>query len=390
MSNVRTIDGGMSLVLDGLRLGAALVVLLWHAQDMWFPSLAHDPEMPGNAAHTAVVVFFVLSGFVIAFTTSTKHHALADYLEARLGRLASMVVPALLLTAVVELVVRANGNAELMDTYVRGTFGPRYLIAGTFINELWFFSAAPPANIPLWSLSFEFWYYLIFGLWFCTGRSWKSWLLALGACVIAGPKIVLMMPIWLMGCAAYWLPRPRLWRGASWIGAALAMAAAAWVASAAPPWPLPIGHAPFFFANQFVTDWAVGIFVALGIWLVPALPTQGQRRIPSVLVRRVRAVADLTFPIYVMHFPLLVLWRALFGTQVDDLGQYALAVTAAALVSSMLGVFLERKRPMWSRLFRRIFALLPQPRHGLAYAGQNLSSGDRRGPAGSRASTPTS
>lgn len=141
-----------------------------------------------------------------------------------------------------------------------------------------------------------------------------------------------------------------------------------------------------YFANQFVTDWAVGIFVALGIWLVPALSTQGERRIPSVLVRRVRAVADLTFPIYVMHFPLLVLWRALFGTQLDDLGQYALAVTASALVSSVLGVFLERKRPMWSRLFRRIFALLPQPCHGLACTGQSpvqVTGGDRldHGPA---------
>jgi len=134
----------MSLVLDSLRIGAAILVLLWHAKDMWFPQQAHDANMPGNLSHTAVVVFFFLSGFVIAFTTSAKRRTLSEYLEARLGRLTSMVIPALLLTAVVELAVRADGNAHLMETYVRGAFGPRYLIAGTFMNELWLFSAARP------------------------------------------------------------------------------------------------------------------------------------------------------------------------------------------------------------------------------------------------------
>lgn len=218
----------------------------------------------------------------------------------------------------------------------------------------------PPANIALWSLSFEFWYYLIFGLWFCTGRSWKSWALALGACVIAGPKIVLMMPVWLLGCAAYWVPRPRIWRAASWVCVAFAMSAAAWAASVVRPFPLPIGHAPFNFANQFVTDWAVGFFVALGLWLVPANATEGSRLIPSSLVQRVRAVADLTFPIYVLHFPLLVLWRVLFGTRLNDLGQYIAAVMVAALISVVLGVTIERKRSVWSQLFRRLFALIPQ------------------------------
>lgn len=352
----RVVDGGVSLVLDGLRLTAAIVVLLWHAKDMWFPGDAHVPELPGNPSHAAVVVFFVLSGFVIAYTSGTKHRTLSDYLQARIARLVSMVIPALLVTAIVELAVRANGDVGLVETYVRGTFGPRYVLAGTFMNELWFFSAAPPANIALWSLSFEFWYYLIFGLWFCTGRGWKSWIFALTACVIAGPKIVLMMPIWLMGCAAYWIPRASINRNSSWFAVAFSMILAIWVASTVRPLPSPIGEAPLYFANQFVTDWVVGVFVAFGLWLVPPAATEGDQVQPFALIQRVRNLADLTFPIYVLHFPLLILWRTVFGTRLNDFGQYAVAVFTTIVVSSILGVFLERKRQFWVRLVRQIFA----------------------------------
>ena len=352
MKSTRTIDGDTSLVLDSLRLGAALVVLLWHAKDMWFPEKIFPADQPGDPSHTAVVVFFVLSGFVIAFTTDTRQPTLPEYMQARLARLCSMCVPALLLTAVAEFAVRANADPELMAAYVRGAFGPRYLITGAFMNEAWTMSAAPPSNAALWSLSFEFWYYVIFGLWFCTGRGWKSWLLATGACLVAGPKIVLMMPVWLMGCAAYWLPRPQTSRRWAWIGVLLALLAAVWAIEVIRPWPFYIGAAPFYFANQFATDWVAAIFVAAGLWLVPPSQLRSALALPSALVGRVRAAADLTFPIYVLHFPLLVLWRVVVGTRVGNSAQYALAVSAVLLFSCALGVLLERQRSRWSQLFR--------------------------------------
>jgi peptidoglycan/LPS O-acetylase OafA/YrhL len=357
MKRFRPIEGGLSLLLDSLRLGAALVVLLWHAQDMWFPAVAHDPSAAGNPAHVAVVVFFVLSGFVIAFTSSAKHRTLSDYMEARLSRLWSMVIPALIVTALVECVVRIDANPALLGDYVRGPFLPRYLLAGTFLNELWFFSAAPPSNIALWSLSFEFWYYVIFGVWFCTGRGWKSCAFALIACVIAGPKILAMMPIWIMGCAAYWLPRPKIGRHVAWAGTGLMLVAAAGIAASLKPMPFAVGQAPLYFANQFLTDWAIGLLVSVGLWIIPASPAQGPR-VSQAWVDRMRACADLTFPIYVLHYPLLVLFRVVFGTRLNDPSQYALAVASVLLVSTVLGVWLEKLRPVWTRQIRKLFAMV--------------------------------
>ncbi len=356
----RSIDGSASVLLDSLRLGAALTVVCSHAQDMWFPSSIHPPTRPGAAAHAAVVVFFVLSGFVIAYTTQARNRGLADYLQARLARLCSMVIPALLLTAVVEAAMRFQGHPDLLAGYARGAFLPRYLVTGTFMNELWFFSAAPPANIALWSLGFESWYYLIFGLWFCTGRGRKSWILALMACLVAGPKIVLMMPIWLMGCAAYGLPRPALPPAVGWVAVGLALVATVVVVLTVHPFPLPIGTAPFWFANQFVTDWAAGFWVAVALWLLPSGGATG-RAWPGAtpLVQRFRWLADLTFPIYVMHFPLLLLWRVAFGTHHDDVAQYATAVAFALAVSGIFGVWLEGQRWRWHAGFGRLIEVFP-------------------------------
>ena len=56
----------------------------------------------------------------------------------------------------------------------------------------------PGSNGPWWSLGYEAWYYAIFALMFFTnGR--KRWLFAGAAMLVAGPKIWLLMPSWLMG-----------------------------------------------------------------------------------------------------------------------------------------------------------------------------------------------
>jgi peptidoglycan/LPS O-acetylase OafA/YrhL len=42
---------------------------------------------------TAVLVFFVLSGFVIAWVTDTREHTLVEYGLSRVARLYSVVIP---------------------------------------------------------------------------------------------------------------------------------------------------------------------------------------------------------------------------------------------------------------------------------------------------------
>jgi hypothetical protein len=56
---------------------------------------------------------------------------------------------------------------------------------------------------PFWSLGYEFWYYMLYAA-ACfvpgPGRKCSAVLLP---CLICGPKILLLMPVWLLGVAAY-------------------------------------------------------------------------------------------------------------------------------------------------------------------------------------------
>jgi peptidoglycan/LPS O-acetylase OafA/YrhL len=131
----RIIAGGASLFLDAVRLGAALTVLYGHSRDMWFPGLATASDEPGNTSHAAVAVFFALSGFVITHTTTSNNIGPRHYAQARLSRLYSVLLPALVLTALVELAV-VHLAPVLLAEYSRRAAWPRYLMGGSFLNEI--------------------------------------------------------------------------------------------------------------------------------------------------------------------------------------------------------------------------------------------------------------
>ena len=80
----------LSLYLDAVRFAAALVVVFSHAWLVLFPG--YPLHWPGPAA---VIVFFVLSGFVMAYVTDRRDRSQADYALDRLSRLWSVALPAL-------------------------------------------------------------------------------------------------------------------------------------------------------------------------------------------------------------------------------------------------------------------------------------------------------
>jgi peptidoglycan/LPS O-acetylase OafA/YrhL len=346
----RVIIGNSSIFLDALRIGAALTVLYIHAFDRWFPTLAHPHNEPGEPSHAAVVIFFVLSGYVIAHTTISRNRGAVMYAQARLSRLCSIVIPALVITAVIAFIINQT-NPQVLIEFSRGHEWVRYIASGLFVNELWFYSSAPPLNGSLWSLSFEFWYYAIFGLWFFRKGGWKSFLLPVAAVLIAGPKIVAMMPVWLLGYAAYILPRPSVKAITAWFLVLIALFVGWLAVSYVPFIPYKIGYAPLYYANQFVTDWLVGLFIAAALWI---LPTGNHLSTELKFANWFRKGADLTFPLYVLHFPLLVLWKALFGLKENDTTQLWEVLISVLVSASLLGVLLEMQRPMWTRFFKRL------------------------------------
>lgn len=368
LNNSKPISRDASVILDSLRLSSSLTVLLIHSRDIWFPSQEISPEKQGHINHAAVVVFFVLSGYVIAYTTKSNNRGMTQYAQARLSRLYSIVLPALVVTALVQFTIwRINPILALQ--YTRGAELPRFLLSGTFLNEIWFFSAAPPINGPLWSLSYEFWYYVIFGLYFFCVKGWKSLLLPLVACLVAGPKILLLMPIWLAGLMAYSLPKPNISPIKSWLLLIFSFSLLGLSVAYLYPYPYPLGVHPFTFANMFVTDWVCGFFIALGLWFLPA----GSRSVfkPS-FVKWFRKIADLTFPIYVLHYPLLILYKAICGYRENNNMQRYEAFISVLIVTAIIGFFLESKRFLWSRFFKWLLSYVKPLTNG--YTRPKLNS----------------
>ena len=157
------------------------------------------------------------------------------------------------------------------------------------------------------------------------------------------------MPIWIMGYLAYRLPQPKISRSFAWWLVGLALLSGGVVAAFLPPLPYVIHLKPLYYANQFFTDWIIAAFVATALWM---LPSGNSDQSIGKRANTFRKIADLTFPLYVLHFPLVILWRATIGIDYDNFGQLCIAIAFVLITASVIGYFLEKQRPLWSRLFK--------------------------------------
>lgn len=153
----RGIDPGLSLYLDLMRFLAAVMVMVGHTWH-WFDP-ASTTKFPG---HEAVVIFFVLSGFVITHAATRPGVTLGVYVQHRMARILPVAWLALLLAAVMALAVPALNDEP-------------HLLVPTLVNLVflgqsgWGWMEAP-LNSPYWSLNYEVWYYVIFGVWLFVRR----------------------------------------------------------------------------------------------------------------------------------------------------------------------------------------------------------------------------
>jgi peptidoglycan/LPS O-acetylase OafA/YrhL len=293
----------LSVYLDLVRYCAALVVFLGHASGrLWTGGLLwqFDPYM-----QTAVIVFFVLSGFVIAYVVATRERDAADYTASRLARLWSVALPALALTFAIDYVgLRVAPSIYVDRTWYHGDdLWLRYVTSAFFVHELWSAGLVPGTNGPYWSIGYEAAYYLFFGLLVFVRQKLAAALLLIAAMALAGPTIVAMFPLWLLGVAAYYIVerrRPNVIVSLPLLAAStavLAMSPALRQATAS----FSVG---WISRNAFVGDYIDGI--AFFLHLVAA--SRASELVGPLLTRHRRIVSWLatgTFALYLFHRPLI-------------------------------------------------------------------------------------
>jgi peptidoglycan/LPS O-acetylase OafA/YrhL len=91
---------------------------------------------------------------------------------------------------------------------------------------------------------------------------------------------------------------------------------------------------------------------AVALWLLPNVELS---ILKDSFVNKYRVIADLTFPLYVLHLPLILLFRTLVPFKVNDYVQYFTCVFCIIIVAGILGYILEKQRYIWIKLFKKLF-----------------------------------
>ena len=192
------LPGPFSVLLDLLRLAAATEVFLAHLP---FASTQNWRWMTyfASAGHSAVIIFFVLSGYVISWSAQ-RDGSVLRYGINRAARIYSVVIPAMFLCLFIDIAIPVSTQTPYQFLHPI-SYGILYL---TFSSEFWNLSETMFSNPAFWSLSYEVWYYILFAVWYF-GRPRVRWLMLAGALALVGPKIGLLFPLWLLGAFVYYL-----------------------------------------------------------------------------------------------------------------------------------------------------------------------------------------
>ena len=355
-------------LLDWVRGGSALFVLAAHLRGFLFVDFAalSDPSFGARAFyllttlhHEAVMVFFVLSGYFVggAVLRAVNGGGMSwkAYAVARLTRLWVVLLPAMLLTLLCDRIgmhfapgAYAGGFHALWQSGPTPLAGGDYGVTAFAGNTFFLQTITTPVfgtNGPLWSLAYEFWYYVLFPLIVVaarkarqreTGAALLYFLLVSGLIVWLPEELLAKGLIWLMGVGvAAWRDRfgrlnlREAWQ--RWLvtgGALLFLAALAW-AKLRPGYEM---------------DFLVGGIFALWMLVLPARQTFLRFLEPVG-----KFLAEISYTLYVTHFPLLFFLSAVVmkGKQFDSIGSgagvYTVFLFAALLLATLFWWAFERR-----------------------------------------------
>ncbi|MBY5938043.1 acyltransferase family protein [Marinobacter nauticus] len=337
--------------LDWLRFSAAFVVLLTHARGIAFVEYgalsANDQNVftmlwfaITRLGHEAVIVFFVLSGFLVggkvAERVAAGSFAWRDYLIDRASRIMVPLVPAIALSVFAGFLIEEQSSAMQI-------FGNLFSLQGIFVSPL-------QINAPLWSLSYEVWFYILAG--------------GIGAVAVGGgskalAKIIVVFSLavflkleavylfcWLLGALAYHHPLRRL--SPTQTVLALVMTGAGVIGS-----QITSGTQFLDITNwlvPFVDDALAEFLLAAGIaLLVRNLCTISEySQTMSLFGRTGSWLASFSYTLYLVHYPILFSFKELgFAREsqitLETLSYFGLLVVGCLLVSYGFYWLFERR-----------------------------------------------
>lgn len=376
LAPVAALDASGRSFVAFARWSSALVVMLSHLRGVLFvgwgelpPGLQNPPVRGFYAAtafyHEAVVVFFVLSGFLIAGPNldRVKIHSFSptSYGVDRFTRIYVTAFPALLLTLAADWIGRNllpgagfyDGTNALVAQRVAG--GVQHDTLLDLVRNLLMLQPvhAPMlgANPPLWSLSYEVWFYVWFGITaYALQAKRRSAPLLIGLATLGlllfHWTALFYVAIWCFGALAYqWSGWPRsITLALIAVGLCFVLSLSSRAAAAVPNVPLKWSDLP------------LGLAFA---WLL-ALMKRRSYRVWMNSERFHQALSNFSYSLYVIHYPLLLCFVSLFAT-IGHVGQIK-----QGLVPDVTGVTIYALTAASTFLSAFIFSRIFEARTGAA------------------------
>jgi peptidoglycan/LPS O-acetylase OafA/YrhL len=345
----RKFSTATSVLLDVLRLASAVAIAGAHLTQSYFsvgwPNLTDEGK-------PALVMLFLLSGLVIRYVTVLRRGKMTDFWVDRISRVYSVVVPALVFTIIASYLAMRINPAYYMPNWGIANSRPLLRIGMNliFMAQSWNLTLDPFANSPFWTLSYEVFYYVFYAVAFYLAGIRRAFWLVIVA-VLAGQHILLLLPLWLIGCLAHDIYQRGRDPGLSLKKINLTFLAI----GAGGALLVPATFKLLIYLKGFVTrffwahhhapinlHWAYvyytqGLPIVFGLLWVMLLFERVKVAEKASWVRWVRLLSEATFPLYLLHFPLYVLIVAIFPNERANawfkLGMLVLCVAVSALLA---------------------------------------------------------
>jgi peptidoglycan/LPS O-acetylase OafA/YrhL len=237
LSNIQKLSKAQSVYLDFIRATAAMLVLIGHASILF---LNNGFLRTTNIEGGAVLVFFMLSGFLISYSTFRKYHeskyGFREFFIDRFARIYCAFIPALFFVWAVDTfslqlpfpIVTPERMEELswikdmyenmnVVTWIGNVFMlqdfPLFQVIRRVLNiDSPFFIDHFGSASPFWTISIEWWLYMAFGiitlLWLRDDYKFKLWQTPIVAFIFIVPSYFLvggtnncLSLLWIIGVA---------------------------------------------------------------------------------------------------------------------------------------------------------------------------------------------
>ena len=323
---------------------AALEVVLTHVRGGNWVEFGSLPSADQNLAvkiffmstrlgHEAVMIFFVLSGFLVGGKVIARVRAgrfsIKDYAIDRCTRILVPLVPACFLTVFINFMVFGD------PVNVVQTLGNALALNGVLVDTL-------GSNAPLWSLAFEAWFYVLAGAvgrLFTAGPSPLALLAILLATLVFAKLGALYLLLWAAGALttqfiqAAWTRRL--------FAPGLAMLTFGVIAH-------QLGATSKSFSNLVLVPPTVAeTMICLGF--CACIPYLSEARINQMLEPAgdvIKFLSQISFSLYLVHYPinaaLCVLWPKSDLIGLTSVEYFAAKTITCILAASLFWLIFER------------------------------------------------